>query len=63
MAKLLDYGLGVNEFKLQSCYCIRVLFLGGGTNTLVKGMNSLISPAVGYIVSLLIIYKDGFGIK
>ena len=33
------------------------------TNTLRKGMNPLIPPAMGEIVSLLFFYKDVFGIK
>ena len=42
MTKVLDCGLEVNEFKLQLCYYIHFW-----TNTLGKGMNPLISPAMG----------------
>ena len=51
----LDCDIIVSEFKPQSRYY--VLFW---TNTLKKGMNLLILPA---IVALLFFYKDGFGIK
>ena len=57
MAKVLDCGFKLSEFKPQSqCY---VHFQ---TNTLEKGMNSLISLAMGWIV-LLLFCKDGFGFK
>ena len=49
MANVLDF-----KFLLQSCY--DVLFL---TNTLVRCMKL---PSIGKIVSLLLFYKDGFGI-
>ena len=32
-------------------------------NTFRKGMNPLIFPAMGKILSLLFLYKDSFGIK
>ena len=58
MDKLMNYGLEVNEFELQSRYYVHIW-----TNTLEKGMNPLIPPAMGDIVSLMFFYKDGFGIK
>ena len=58
MAKVLDCGLEVSEFELQSCYYVHFR-----TNTFEKAMNPLILRAVGKIVSLLFFYKDGFGIK
>ena len=48
----------VSKFELQLRYNIHFW-----TNTLEKGMNSLISPAVGQIVQLLLFYKDDFDIK
>ena len=58
MAKVLDCGLKVSNFERQLCYYIPFL-----TNTLEKGMNTLIPLAMGKIVPLLFFYKDGFGIK
>ena len=42
MVKAMDCGIGVSEFELQSCYCVHFC-----TNTLGKGMNPLILPALG----------------
>ena len=42
MVKALDCGLVLSQFKLQSHHCIRFQ-----TNTLGKGMNPLILPAMG----------------
>ena len=42
MVNVLDYDIAVNEFELQSHYCIHFW-----TNAPVKGENSLISPAMG----------------
>ena len=42
MVKALDSGIVVSEFELQSCY-----YAPFRTNTLRKGMNSLIFPAMG----------------
>ena len=42
MAKVLDYGIIVSEFELQSCDYIHFR-----TNTLGKGMNPLIFPTMG----------------
>ena len=45
------------EFELQSgCY---IYFW---KNTLGKGMNPSILPAIGWIASLLFFHKDGFGL-
>ena len=46
------------EFEHQSRHYVHF-----GTNTLRKGMNPLILPAMGLIVPLLFFLKDGFGIK
>ena len=56
--KAMDCRIVVSEFELQSHYYVHFR-----TNTLWKVMNPLILPAMGYIVPLLFIYKDGFGIK
>ena len=55
MANVLDYGLEVNEFEIQLQYCVHFL-----TNTLRKGINLLISPPMGLIISLLFSQKDEF---
>ena len=56
MSKVQDCNSVVSKFKLQSCY-----YIPFRTNTLEKGMKSLIPPAMGEIV-LLLFYKDGSGI-
>ena len=58
MANELDYFIEESEFKLQSCNYIhfRIITLG-------KGMNPLSPPVMCWIVLLLFVYKDGFGIK
>ena len=48
----------VGEFEHQSRYCIHFQ-----TDTLEKGMNLLILPAMCYIVLLLFFFKDGFSIN
>ena len=53
-----DFDIVVSEFELQSQYCVRFQ-----THTLGKGMNPLIPPSLGDILSLLYFYKDTFGIK
>ena len=58
MVKAMDCGIVVSEFELQSRY-----FVHFRANTLGKGMNPIILPAMGWIVPLLFFYKDGFGIK
>ena len=42
MVKALDFGIVINEFKLQSCYYVHFQ-----TNTFGKGMNPLMLPAKG----------------
>ena len=42
MVKALDYRIVVSEFELQLCYYVHFR-----TNTLGKGMNSLILPVMG----------------
>ena len=49
MDKVLNYSLEINEFKLQLHYYIQFQ-----TNTFGKGVNPLIPPAIGLIISLLI---------
>ena len=58
MAKALDCSPDVNEFKLQSHDYIHFQ-----TNTPGKGMNLLISPAMGWKIPLLLFYKDSFSIE
>ena len=58
MVKAMDCEIVVSEFDLQSCYYVHFQ-----TNTLRKGMNPLILPAMGWIVSLLFFLENGFGIK
>ena len=58
IVKVLDCGIVVSEFELQLHYYVHFQ-----TNTLGKGMNLLILPAMGYKASLLFFKKDGFGIK
>ena len=54
---MLDCNIVVSEFEPESCYYIQFQ-----TNTLEKGMNTLFSPAMGWIVPLLF-YKNGFSIE
>ena len=58
MVKAMDCGIVVSKFVLQSRYYIHFW-----ANTLVKGMNPLILPAMGQIVPLLFFSENGFGIK
>ena len=58
MVKAIDSGIVVSEFVLQSRYYIHFR-----ANTLGKGMNPLILPAMGLIVPLLFFKENGFGIK
>ena len=58
MVKVLNCGIVVREFELQSTDYVHFR-----TNTLGKGMNPLIPPAVGQKASLLLFLKDGFDIK
>ena len=55
---MLDCNIVVSEFELQSHYYMHFL-----TNSLRKGMNLLIPPAIGSIVPLPFFYKDCFDIK
>ena len=56
--KAMDCGIVVSEFVLQSRNYIHFR-----ANTLGKGMNPLILPAMGEIVPLLFFKENGFGIK
>ena len=58
MVKAMDCGIIVSEFILQLRYYIHFR-----ANTLGKGMNPLILPAMGEIVPLLFFLENGFGIK
>ncbi len=58
MVKAMDCGIVAREFVLQSRYYVHFR-----ANTLGKGTNPLILPAMGKIVPLLFFYKNGFGIK
>ena len=58
IVKEIDCGLVISEFELQSRYYVHFR-----ANTLGKGMNPLIPPAMGQILSLLFFKKDDFGIK
>ena len=57
-ANVLDGAIQVSKFALQSHYYVHFR-----TNIPGKGMNSLISPAIDQMISLLFFNKDGFGIK
>ena len=58
MAKVLDCGLKVSEFDLQSHYYVYFRI-----NTLGKGMNPSIPTAIDWISSLLSCFMSSFGIK
>ena len=58
MVKAIDCGIVVREFVLQSRYYVHFR-----ANTLGKGMNPLILPAMVKIAPLLFFYENGFGIK
>ena len=58
MAKELDWGLKVSEFKFQSCCYVHFR-----TNIFWKVTKPLTPPAMGLIVPQLYFYKDNFGIK
>ena len=57
MVKAMACGIVESKFVRQSRYYVHFR-----TNTLGKGMNPLILPAMGKIVPLLF-YENGFGIK
>ena len=48
MAQVLDYGLEINEIEFHSCYYVHFQ-----VNDFGKAMDSLMSPAMGWIGSLL----------
>ena len=58
MVKAMDCGIVGREFVLQSRYYVHFR-----ANTLGKGMNPLILPAMDKIVPLLFFSENGFGIK
>ena len=58
MAKLLDCSLEVSEFKLQL-----PSYVYFWTYTFIKGMNSLIPPVLGWIVSLVFFYMDALALN
>ena len=58
MVKVLYYGIVVGKFKLQLSSYVHLR-----TNTLGKGMNPLILPAMSQIVPLVFFWKDGYSIK
>ena len=58
MVKAMDCGIVVSKFVLQLRYYVHFR-----ANTLGKGMNPLIFPAMGLIVLLLFFKENGFGIK
>ena len=58
MVKAMDSEIVVSEFVLQLRYYVHFR-----ANTLGKGMNHLILPAMGYIAPLLYFKENGFGIK
>ena len=58
MAKVLDYGLEVREFKPHLSYNVHFQ-----TNTLRKVIHPLIRPSMCWIVPLLFLKKDDSSIK
>ena len=58
MVKAMDCRIVISEFELKSRYYVHFR-----TNTLGKGMNPLILPVMGEILTLLFFSKDSFGIK
>ena len=58
MVKVMDCGIVVRAFELQSRYYIHFRI-----NTLGKGMNPLILPVMGEIASQLFFSNNDFGIK
>ena len=58
MVKELDFIINVSEFQLWSGYYISLR-----TNTHGQDRNPVIPRAMGEAVSMLLIYKDRFGIK
>ena len=59
MVKMLECGSEVSEFEIQSCYYVHFQLI-----SLEKDIEPFYLPqAMGQIVTLLIFYKDRFGIK
>ena len=58
MVKVMDYEIVVSKFVLQSHYYVYFR-----ANTLGKGMNPFILPAMGQIVPQLFFWENDFGIK
>ena len=58
MVKVMDYGIVVSEFVLQSRYYVHFR-----VNTIGKGMTPLILQAMGLIVTPLFFKENSFGIK
>ena len=58
MVNAMDCGIVVIEFELQSRFYVHFR-----ANTLGKGMNPLILPAMGKISPRLFFLNDSFGIK
>ena len=58
MAKVLNYDLLVNDFEFHSDYYVQFR-----TNTLGKRTNSLVSPIMTEIVTIVFFYKDSFGVS
>ena len=58
MVKAMDCEIEVSDFVLQSRYYVHFR-----TNTLGRGMNPFILPAMGYIAPLLFFLEKIFAIK
>ena len=58
MVKAMDCEIVVSDFVLQSRNYVHIR-----ANTLGKGMNPFILPAMGLIVPLLLFLENGLGIK
>ena len=58
MVKAMDCGIIVSEYVLPLCNYVYFR-----ANTIGKGVNHLILPAVGYIVPQLFFLENGFGIQ
>ena len=58
MANVLDNDIDVGEIELQWPYCVHFR-----TNALEKGMKPLIPSAMDLTIPLMLLHKDGIGIK
>ena len=58
VANLLNFNIVISEFEFQSYSYVHF-----GTNTLAKGVNTLILPVMRYIVPLLTSYKVCLSMK